>query len=232
MKNFNSTFLVLYMAGLFANGCAQNGNSASNSTSSSATQTCRKYATNLTDTTNSITFSCTFNGSTTVSCTNGGSETIVFTYPDLQTFVNEAAAPVSIFNKPRYTSLVINSATATLKHNFTYTYDTSGKLTSTVDNEMPSFTGTYTQTAWDTNNRATAVTASYSGGVTCSNRTYTIAYNDTTRIATWTQTFTGTGANCASIPAACNDQQDANGNPVASSLCRNFTVNATASACY
>jgi hypothetical protein len=233
MKIKSYRLLAAICCSILLGACANGSDSAAGAktTTAAATQTCRKYVTNITDTTNTITYACTFNGSTTLTCTNGGTETVTYTYANLKAFVDEAAAPVSVFNRSRYTSLVMASATSTLVHNFTLTYNASGQKTSASDSG-PGFTAVYTNTAWDTNNRATAVTATYSGGVTCNNRTYTIAYDDTLRKATWTQTSAGIGANCGTIGTACNDQADADGNPTSSSLCRNFTVNSTATVCY
>ena len=214
-------------------GCAKTGDStsAAGSTSTTAAKTCRKYATNITDTTNSITYNCTFNGSTTVSCTNGGAETITYTYANLQAFVNEAAAPVSVFHKGKPTSIVFASATGTLQHNFAMTYNGTGQLTGLTDSG-PGFTSAYTMTAWDSNNRPTAETAAFTSGLVCTGRTYTMAYVDgTTRTESYTLTGAGTGANCG-LFNLCTDQQDTDGNPVSSVLCRNYAVNSTTTVCY
>lgn len=214
-------------------GCAKMGDStsAAGTTSASTAKTCRKYATNITDTTNSITYNCTFNGSTTISCTNGGAETITYTYANLQTFIDQASTPVSVFNRERATSIAIASATASLQHNLSMTYNGSGQLTSVTDSG-PGFTSSYTMTAWDANNRHTAETAAFTLGLTCTGRTYTIAYVDgTTRTQSYTLTGAGTGANCGAFNL-CTNQQDADGNPVSSVLCRNYAVNSTTTVCY
>lgn len=223
--------LIVSLSLLYGCATASDSQSVAGTTSTTSTQTCRKYATNITDTTNSITYNCTFNGSTTLSCTNGGAETITYTYANLQTFVNQASTPVSIFNRERATSIVFASATGALQHNLSMTYNGSGQLTSVTDSGS-GFTSSYTMTAWDANNRHTAETAAFTSGLACTGRTYTIAYVDgTTRTQSYTVTGAGIGANCGAINL-CTNQQDADGNPVSSVLCRNYAVNATATVCY
>lgn len=216
---------------ILAASCAKTEDSAAaGSSTNTTTQTCRTYATNITDTTNTITYSCTFNGSTTVSCTNGGSETITYTYPNLQAFVNEASSPVSVFNKISASSLVINSATASLANNITYTYNGSGQLTNSTSTSN-GVTTSITYTAWDSNNRPTAGTAQFTAGAACTNRGISSTYVDgTTRTRTNGITAAGTGAQCGLLNVP-NSTADANGNPT-QALNRNFTINSTATQCY
>jgi hypothetical protein len=211
--------------------CAKSSDSSTTAaTGTTTTQTCRTYPTNVTDTGSGITYACTFNGSTTLTCTNGGAETITYTYGNLQNFVNEAASPVSAFNKISGSSLVIASATVAQAYNITYTYNGSGQLTnSTVVNN--GVTTSFTYTAWDSSSRATASTAQFTAGAACTGRGFTIAYVDaTTRTKTTTNTAAGTGANCGSLNVPVS-QTDANGNPIVG-LGRNYTINSTASQCY
>jgi|GEM_PF-2482298 len=233
MKTKSVKFISAIALSVILFGCANasDSNSAASTTATTPAQTCRKYATNITDTTNSITYSCSFDGSTTLSCTNGGAESITYTYANLQTFVNQASTPVSMFNRERATSIVFASATGTLQHNLSMTYNGSGQLTSVTDSG-PGFTSSYTMTAWDANNRHTAETAAFTSGLVCTGRTYTIAYVDgTTRTQSYTLTGAGVGANRGAINL-CANQQDADGNPVSSVLCRNYAVNATSTVCY
>lgn len=201
-------------------GCANASESISpaSTTATTRAQTCRKYATNLTETTNPITYNCSFNGSTTLSCTNGGAESITYTYANLQTFVNEAATTMSVFNNGKATTIMFASATGTLQHNLSMTYDGTGQLSAVTDSG-PGFSSSYTMTAWDGNNRPTAQTAAFTSGIVCTGRTDTMAYVDgTTRIESYTLTGAGVGANCG-LFNPCTSQQDADGNPVSSAFC-------------
>jgi len=222
----NKSLIILLLA---VASCAKNTETTASSTTGTTTQTCRTYATNITDTTNTITYACTYNGSTTVSCTNGGAETITYTYPNLQTFVNEAASPVSVFNKILASSLVISSATPSLAYNITYTYNSSGQLTNStsISNGV---TTSITYTAWDSNNRPTAGTAQFTYGAVCTGRVVTVAYVDGATRTRTTSTSGGTGAHCHLLNVP-DSQSDANGNPI-QALGRNFTINSTATQCY
>jgi len=195
----------------------------------STAQTCKVYATNFTDTTNTITYSCTFNGSTTLSCTNGGTETITITHPDLKSFVNEAATPVSVFNKNAASSMVTQSATPSLVQNITYTYNASNQWSGTT-NISGSVTTSITYTAWDANNRPTAGTASFTAGAVCTGRALTITYADGSTRTRTTVASGGVGANCTALNIPIN-QVDGVGNPV-QILGRNITTNTTTTACY
>lgn len=210
--------------------CAKTADSATTTAATATTtQTCRTYATNITDTTNSITYNCTYNGTTTVSCTNGGAETITYTYPNLQTFVDEAAAPLSVFNRNRASQLVIASATAANQINLTRTFNGGGQVTSATA-VAATYTVSYTYTAWDTNNRPTAGTAQFTAGLTCTGRVLAISNVDGVTRTQTTTASAGTGANCAVLNVPVS-QMDANGNPL-QALSRSFTTNATTTACY
>ncbi|MBS0618727.1 MAG: hypothetical protein JSR44_11100 [Spirochaetes bacterium] len=211
--------------------CAHTGDGTSTTITNtvSTAQTCKVYATNLTDTTNSITYSCTFNGSTTLSCTNGGAETITITYPDLKSFVNEAATPVSVFNKNAASSMVSQSATPSLAYNITYTYNAAGQWSGTT-NINNGVTTSITYTAWDANNRPTAGTASFTAGAVCTGRALTTNYVDGSTRTRTTVASGGVGTNCGLLNIPIN-QVDVVGNPV-QILGRNITTNATATACY
>lgn len=212
--------------------CAKSSDSSTASTTTT-TQTCRIYPKNLTDTTNTTTYNCTFNGSTTVTCTDGGAETMTYTYPSLQKFVNQAATPVSVFNKTGWSTLVIGSATAARQHNLTFTYNGSDQLTSIVQvsGAGGGFTITWTFTAWDTNNRPTTGTAAFTAGaLVCTGRVVAVTYVDgTTRSQTW-GTSAGTGANCSSLNASTTIQ-DANA-IATQAFSNNYTINTTSTQCY
>lgn len=220
-------FLLLSILSLCA-ACSNATESATPSTGAAA-QTCRRYPTSLTDTTNSINYTCTFNGSTTVSCTNGGTETITYTYPSLQKFVDEAITPVSVFNKYTFTSLVFGSATASNQYNFTLTYNGSGQHTGlTVVNNGVTAVSAYS--SWDTHGRPTAGTAQFTAGATCTGRNLSIVYVDGTTRSRTTTASSGTGGNCALLTEGTNIT-DANG--IASlAVGNNFTINATSQQCY
>jgi hypothetical protein len=211
--------------------CAKSSDAgtAASSTTSSTTQTCRTYATNITDTTNTITYSCTFNGTTTLTCTNGGTETITSTYANVQAFVDEAASPLSVFNKVRVTQMVFASATPSLQHNITITYNGSNQPTSVTD-VAAATTTSYTYTAWDGNNRQTAGTAQFTAGATCTGRILSFTYVDGSTRTNTTNASGGTGANCAGLNPSIT-QQDANGN-LLQFVSRNYTINSTATKCY
>jgi len=183
----------------------------------------------MTDTTASINYTCTFNGSTTVTCTNGGAETITYTYPSLQAFVDEAATPVTVFNRRRISSIAIVSANSSFQQTLNFNYNGSNQLTS-IGVVGGTYTATYTYTAWDTNNRQTTGTFAFNTGGACSGRNITATYDDATRTQTNGATG-GTGVNCSSI-APCNDVQDSDGVTTSSAVCRNYTINSKGTACY
>lgn len=209
--------------------CAQSGDAGTTTGGTTTSQTCRKYPTSMTDTTATINYTCTFNGSTTVTCTNGGAESITYTYPSLQAFVDEAATPVSVFNRRRLSSMAIVSANASFQQTLNFNYNASNQVTS-IGVTGGTYTATYTFTAWDANNRHTTGTFAFNTGGVCTGRSFTSSYDDTTRTQTNNATG-GTGANCAAV-APANDVQDADGIATASSLGRSYTINSKGTACY
>lgn len=214
--------LLLVLALMSTFSCAQVSNTDS--------QTCRVYPKTITDTTNSINYSCTYNGSTTLSCTNGGSETITYTYANLQSFVNEAAAPVSVFNKYAFTSLVFGSATAARQFNFSLTYNASGQHSALTVVWGGGQTSASTYSSWDSNKRPIAGTQAITAGGTCTGRILNIVYTDGSTRNRVTNATGGTGANCTGLGEGTN-VSDANGNMIFAAE-NNYTTNSTATQCY
>lgn len=193
-------------------------------------QTCRVYPTSITDTTNSVSYNCTYNGSTTLACTNGGTETITYTYPSLQSFVNEAATPLLVFNKYAFTSLIFGSATSARQFNFSLTYNSSGQHSALTVVWGGGQTSASTYSSWDSSNRPIGGTQSITAGGTCTGRNLSIVYTDGSTRSRVTNATGGTGANCTGLGEGTNIS-DANGNMIYA-VTNNYAINNTATQCY
>lgn len=193
-------------------------------------QTCRAYMQKVTDTTNSITYNCTYNGSTTLSCTNGGSETMTFTYPNLQSFVNEAVIPVSVFNLTKATSVVFGSAVVARQSTLTLTYNNTGQWSGATSTSGSGISAVSTYINWDLNNRPTAGTSSFTAGATCTGRNLAITNTDGATRTRTTVGSGGVGANCATMQEA-QITRDAD-NHIITGFGRDFIISTTGTQCY